>query len=227
MACRAFVVLSAVFLVVTGGEALYADLGHFGRIPIRNGWLQLVLPALTLNYLGQGALVLQDPDAMRNPFYLLAPSWLLIPLIAARHGCDHHRIAGSDLRRILGDTTSDESWLSASTSCGALLCCVCGSDLCAGGQLADLPRHALARAGVQVIWRPRRGIRHRGLGDDAACRYACGDVCVRPLSEASPRCDAIASDHQRRRSYVLRIQLTARGRRWLGSACGRYLLSVC
>jgi KUP system potassium uptake protein len=79
---QGFLVLSAVFLVVTGGEALYADLGHFGRIPIRDGWLRLVLPALTLNYLGQGALVLQDPSAMRNPFYLLAPSWLLIPLIA-------------------------------------------------------------------------------------------------------------------------------------------------
>jgi KUP system potassium uptake protein len=78
---QGFIVLSAVFLVVTGGEALYADLGHFGRIPIRNGWLQLVLPALTLNYLGQGALVLQDPATMRNPFYLLAPSWFLIPLI--------------------------------------------------------------------------------------------------------------------------------------------------
>src|SRR3954453_4556894 len=78
---QGFVVLSAVFLVVTGGEALYAGLGHFGRVPIRNGWLQLVLPALTLNYLGQGALVLQDPSAMRNPFYRLAPSWLLIPMI--------------------------------------------------------------------------------------------------------------------------------------------------
>lgn len=78
---KGFVVLSAVFLVVTGGEALYADLGHFGRIPIRNAWLQLVLPALTLNYLGQGALVLADPEAIRNPFYLLAPSWLLIPMI--------------------------------------------------------------------------------------------------------------------------------------------------
>jgi KUP system potassium uptake protein len=78
---KGFIVLSAVFLVVTGGEALYADLGHFGRLPIRNAWFQLVLPALTLNYLGQGALVLQDPTAMRSPFYLLAPSWLLIPLI--------------------------------------------------------------------------------------------------------------------------------------------------
>lgn len=76
-----FLVLSAVFLCVTGGEALYADVGHFGRIPIRNAWFQLVLPALVLNYLGQGALVLHDPEAIRNPFYLLAPSWFLVPLI--------------------------------------------------------------------------------------------------------------------------------------------------
>jgi KUP system potassium uptake protein len=78
---QSFLVLSAVFLCVTGGEALYADVGHFGRIPIRNAWFQLVLPALTLNYLGQGALVLQSPEAIRNPFYLLAPSWFLAPLI--------------------------------------------------------------------------------------------------------------------------------------------------
>jgi KUP system potassium uptake protein len=78
---QGFLVLSAVFLCVTGGEALYADVGHFGRIPIRNAWFHLVLPTLTLNYLGQGALVLQNPDAIRNPFYLLAPSWFLGPLI--------------------------------------------------------------------------------------------------------------------------------------------------
>lgn len=76
-----FLVLSAVFLVATGGEALYADVGHFGRIPIRNAWVYLVLPALTLNYLGQGALVLHDPDAIRSPFYLLAAPWMLVPLI--------------------------------------------------------------------------------------------------------------------------------------------------
>lgn len=78
---RGFLVLSAVFLCVTGGEALYADVGHFGRIPIRNAWFRLVLPALMLNYLGQGALVLLDPDAIRSPFYLLAPGWFLLPLI--------------------------------------------------------------------------------------------------------------------------------------------------
>jgi KUP system potassium uptake protein len=76
-----FVVLSSVFLAVTGGEALYADMGHFGRAPIRRGWFTIVLPALTLNYMGQGALLLQNPSALDNPFYKMAPTWLLPPLI--------------------------------------------------------------------------------------------------------------------------------------------------
>lgn len=76
-----FLVLGSVFLVVTGGEALYADMGHFGRKPIRMAWFTLVLPALMLNYLGQGALLLRAPEAARNPFYLLAPSWGLYPLV--------------------------------------------------------------------------------------------------------------------------------------------------
>jgi KUP system potassium uptake protein len=77
----ALVVLGSVFLAVTGAEALYADMGHFGRKPIRTAWFLVVFPALTLNYLGQGALILADPSALENPFYLLAPSWLLIPLV--------------------------------------------------------------------------------------------------------------------------------------------------
>ncbi len=76
-----FVALSAVFLTLTGAEALYADLGHFGVRPIRFGWFLLVFPCLILNYLGQGALVLRDPDAVRNPFFLLAPDFLLVPLV--------------------------------------------------------------------------------------------------------------------------------------------------
>jgi len=76
-----FVTLGAVFLVVTGSEALYADLGHFGRGPIRFAWLSVVLPALTINYLGQGALVLADPKAIENPFFLLYPDWALIPMV--------------------------------------------------------------------------------------------------------------------------------------------------
>ena len=73
--------LGSVFLAVTGAEALYADMGHFGRRPIQAAWLFLVLPALMCNYLGQGALILNDPKAVENPFYLLAPSWGLVPLI--------------------------------------------------------------------------------------------------------------------------------------------------
>jgi KUP system potassium uptake protein len=77
----AFFTLGAVFLVVTGAEALYADLGHFGRAPIRLAWLVVVLPALTLNYLGQGALVLANPKAIENPFFLLYPEWALLPMV--------------------------------------------------------------------------------------------------------------------------------------------------
>lgn len=77
-----FAVLGAVFLVVTGGEALYADMGHFGKRPIRLAWFGLVLPALLLNYFGQGALLLLNPAAAAQPFFLLAPSWALYPLVA-------------------------------------------------------------------------------------------------------------------------------------------------
>jgi KUP system potassium uptake protein len=76
-----FLSLGAVVLAVTGTEALYTDMGHFGRTPIRRAWLYFVFPALALNYFGQGALLLDDPGAIRNPFYLLAPPWALIPLV--------------------------------------------------------------------------------------------------------------------------------------------------
>ncbi|WP_027583612.1 potassium transporter Kup [Bradyrhizobium sp. Ai1a-2] len=75
------VTLGAVFLAVTGGEALYADLGHFGRKPIQSGWLFFVLPSLLLNYFGQGALVLSDPSAIENSFYRMVPDFLLLPLV--------------------------------------------------------------------------------------------------------------------------------------------------
>src|SRR5256884_2166154 len=77
-----FVTLRAVFLAVTGAEALYADLGHFGKRPIQTAWLFIVLPSLALNYLGQGALVISDPKALENPFFLMFPDWALIPMVA-------------------------------------------------------------------------------------------------------------------------------------------------
>ncbi|MGE0762924.1 MAG: potassium transporter Kup [Bdellovibrionales bacterium] len=78
---QGFLVLSAVFLVVTGGEALYADMGHFGRHPIRLVWFGFVMPALVLNYFGQGALLLSRPEAIENPFFLLAPGGMVIALV--------------------------------------------------------------------------------------------------------------------------------------------------
>jgi KUP system potassium uptake protein len=78
---KSFIVLGAVVLVVTGGEALYADMGHFGRRPIRLAWFIFVLPALLLNYFGQGTLLLSTPGAVENPFYLLAPDWFRVPLL--------------------------------------------------------------------------------------------------------------------------------------------------
>jgi KUP system potassium uptake protein len=80
-AVQAYHVLGSVFLVLTGAEALYADMGHFGAKPIRFGWYGLVMPALVLNYFGQGALLLHDPKAIQNPFYLLAPDWAVLPLV--------------------------------------------------------------------------------------------------------------------------------------------------
>jgi len=76
-----FIILGAVVLCVTGAEALYADLGHFGKKPIRLAWFAVVMPSLTLNYFGQGALLLKNPEAVKNPFFLMAPEWALLPLV--------------------------------------------------------------------------------------------------------------------------------------------------
>ena len=77
----ALAVLAGVFLTVTGGEALYADMGHFGKTPIRLSWIFVVMPALVINYFGQGALLIEKPAAISNPFYLMAPAWSLLPLV--------------------------------------------------------------------------------------------------------------------------------------------------
>jgi KUP system potassium uptake protein len=76
-----FIILGAVVLCVTGGEALYADMGHFGKKPIRLAWFSVVMPSLTLNYFGQGALLLSEPEAVKNPFFMMAPDWALLPIV--------------------------------------------------------------------------------------------------------------------------------------------------
>ena len=104
---QAFVALGAIVLAVTGAEALYADMGHFGRSPIRLAWFGLVLPALVLNYFGQGALLLREPAALQHPFYHLAPGWALLAADRARHAGHHHRQPGGDLGRVLADPAGD------------------------------------------------------------------------------------------------------------------------
>ena len=79
----AFIAMGAVVLAITGAEALYADMGHFGRSPIRRTWFFIVFPALTLNYLAQGALILQDPGSRVTPFFLLLPAWALLPMVSS------------------------------------------------------------------------------------------------------------------------------------------------
>ena len=93
--------LGAIVLAVTGAEALYADMGHFGQAPIRLAWFGLVLPGLVLNYFGQGALVLRDPAALAHPFYHLVPGWALWPLIGLATLRHRHRQPGGDLGRVL------------------------------------------------------------------------------------------------------------------------------
>jgi KUP system potassium uptake protein len=95
-----FAVLGAAFLALTGGEAMYADMGHFGRLPIQLGWFGVVFPALILNYFGQAGLLLADPHAVENPFYLLAPGDL-------RHPCNSHCLSIDHYRRLLTHPTVD------------------------------------------------------------------------------------------------------------------------
>ena len=104
---RGFVVLGAVSLAITGGEALYADMGHFGRLPIRLAWFGLVLPALVLNYFGQGALILGDKTAIENPFFRMVPGWGLIPIGAVVDRSDRDRLAGGDLGLVFAVTPGD------------------------------------------------------------------------------------------------------------------------
>ncbi len=101
-----FIILGSVFLVVTAGEALYADMGHFGRKPIRLACFAVVLPALLLKYFGQGALLLEDPAMAVNPLYNLAPAWALYPMDYSRNLRGDHRFAGFDLRCVFADDAS-------------------------------------------------------------------------------------------------------------------------
>ena len=108
-----FIVLGSVLLAITGAEALYADMGHFGKRAIRIAWFGVVAPALVLNYFGQGALLIAQPEAIENPFYLAVSGVGALSDGGARHGGDRHRVAGDDLRRVLDDAAGDPARLPA------------------------------------------------------------------------------------------------------------------
>ena len=107
----AFVVIGGAFLAVTGGEAFYADMGHFGPLPIRVAWFGVALPALTLNYFGQGGLLLAEPKSpgvIDSPFYALAPQWAHYPADRSGDRRHRHRLAVDHLRRLFADPAGDQ-----------------------------------------------------------------------------------------------------------------------
>ena len=169
------VVLGSVFLAVTGAEALYADMGHFGRAPIQAAWIAVVFPTLALNYLGQAALILKNPDAIANPFFLMAPDWALLPMvllatvatviasqavITGAFSVTQQAIQLGLLPRMEIQYTSRwPSSRSSRPSCPTPTVSSCLASVL-GVQLPDL-------------WRPRLGLRHRRHRYDGGHRLSC------------------------------------------------------
>ena len=156
------ITLGAVFLAVTGGEALYADLGHFGRKPIQVAWLGLVLPALLINYFGQGALVLAHPEAIANPFYKLVPELAAAADGRACHRRDRDREPGRHHRRLFADTAGDPARSAAAARDRAHLGGVFRPDLSAARQHRAADRRAAAGGTVPHLAAARLRLRHRG-----------------------------------------------------------------
>ena len=185
-----FAVLGAVFLVVTGGEALYADMGHFGKRPIRVAWFALVLPSLILNYLGQGALLLSDPTA-EHPFFLLAP---VVGAAAPRRALDgrrDHRVAGPHLRLVLHHPAGDTARAGAASRGGAHVGPRDGADLRPAGQLGTDAGDGGHRDRLRIVHGAGRRLRHRRHADDghhraAALRRHDGTVAVAEAGGRSP-----------------------------------------
>ena len=153
-----FTVLGTVFLVVTGGEALYADMGHFGKRPIRIAWFWMVLPALLLNYFGQGALLLVNEKATQ-PFFMMVPSWALSAVRGVVDVSSGDCVASAHLRCVLGDAPGHPAWLHAASRCRAHLGAGDGPDLRPAGQLGtdglhdrDHDRLRFVEPAVRRLW---------------------------------------------------------------------------
>ena len=153
-----FVVLGSVFLALTGAEALYADMGHFGKEPIRVSWFLVALPALLLQYFGQGALLLRDPAALANPFYHLAPDWMLFPLIGSGHDGHRDRVTSDALRRLLADATSRSARLSACPAHHPHVRRSTRPDVCRSCELDDVRRNRDAGPLVRLLQQSRGGL---------------------------------------------------------------------
>ena len=157
-----FLVLGSVVLCVTGGEALYADMGHFGTRAIRLAWYICVFPALLINYFGQGALLLERPEAAANPFYgLVSGAWLYPMVILATAG-DGGRVAGAHLGRLLAHPTGGAARLPAARHHRPHLWQDRRADLRPRGELAADGGLRGAGARLPRVERPGRRLRHRG-----------------------------------------------------------------
>ena len=149
-----YLILGSVFLAVTGGEALYADIGHFGTRPIRLMWFAVVLPAVLINYFGQGAMLLQQPDAVHHTFFSLAPQWALVSAGRAGHRGRGDRLAGGDRRRVLADRAGAAARLRPAPRGAPLVGRRRGPGLRAAGELAAARRRR--RAGARISAPPTR-----------------------------------------------------------------------
>ncbi len=214
-----FAVLGAVFLVVTGGEALYADMGHFGKQPIRLAWFAFVLPALVLNYLGQGALLLINPG-VEHPFFLLAPSWALLPIVAlattAAIIASQALISGSfSITRQAIQLGLAPRLDVEHTSAREM-----GQIYVPQVNWALMCRHPAHRDRLRLVQCRRRGVRHRRHSHDG--HYGPAAVYSRDgamaLAKARGGSDDAAVPGYRPR--VLRSKRSEVDAGWLGHACG-------
>ncbi len=215
-----FAVLGAVFLVVTGGEAMYADMGHFGKHPIRLAWFGLVLPALVLNYLGQGALLLLDPTASQ-PFFLLAPQWALVPLVGLATAAAI--IASQALISASFSVTRQAIQLGLAPRLDIEHTSPSESrpNLHPPGELGPDGCHCAHRDRIRLLWRRCRRVRDCGDAGDGHRRAAVvrGDDRALAMGDAACRWrHGHISDDRRR---IFRRQHPQGDSGWLGHACGR------
>ena len=215
---QGFAVLGAVVLAVTGGEALYADMGHFGKRPIRLAWYALVLPSLMLNYFGQGALVLSDQHNAMQPFFLLAPSWFLFPLVLIATAGGRDRVAGAHLRRVLADAAGDPARLRAAARHRAHVASRDGPGLRAAGELGPDVLHHRDRARLPDLHRAGRHLRHRRHHHDGHHRDAAARGDDRALEVAAAARRGHHHDVPRHRRHADGRQPAQGDARWLAAA---------